>query len=113
MSTQAKSWGRKYPNTTLEAADIHALYIEQGGEVVAGCNLLLLRDHNAAYIEDVFTVESHQRQGLGSVLNRHALKVARGEGLAHCTLVAFATSEAFYATLGFESLSELRNLLLR
>jgi GNAT superfamily N-acetyltransferase len=111
--SKAKGWGRKYEPGLLEDEDVHVLYVEDGGDVVAGANLALLRQRDAAYVEDMFTLKGRQRQGIGSDLMHHMLKLARREKLSRCTLVAFADARPFYAALSFETLSELKLLMKR
>jgi GNAT superfamily N-acetyltransferase len=111
--SQAKGWGRKYEVAYLRHDNVYSFYIEQAGQVVSGGNLLLLYDDDVAYVEDVFTVRSHQHQGLGSALMGQMLQVAAAQGIRYSTLVSFASARAFYEHLGYAKISDLKYLSIK
>jgi GNAT superfamily N-acetyltransferase len=82
-------------------------YIQQEEALVAGANVVMLAEHEVAYIEDVFTVKQHQRKGLARALMFHALRLAQKQGLRYCTLVAFKQAGPFYLNLGFTNIADL------
>jgi len=111
--SQAKGWGRRYVVPYLSDDDVHVLYVEDDGEIVAGGNLVRLHELHAAYIEDMFTVRRRQRLGIGSAVVRHMLETAGDANALCCTLVARAGAKGFCDAGGFEMLSALRPLMKR
>jgi GNAT superfamily N-acetyltransferase len=106
----AKKTGRLFAAELLESSDVHTLYIRDGDEVIAGANLVALRDRKAGYIEDVFTLASRRGQGVGSQLMLGIVATARELGLDHCTLVSVPDAVDFYTGLGFTLVSEMHGL---
>jgi catechol 2,3-dioxygenase-like lactoylglutathione lyase family enzyme/GNAT superfamily N-acetyltransferase len=107
----AKQTGRLFGAELLESPDVYTQYLREGDEVIAGANLVVLRDQKTGYIEDVFTLGSRRGQGVGSQLMVGIVGAARELGLHHCTLVSVPDAVDFYAGLGFTLVSEMHGLL--
>jgi GNAT superfamily N-acetyltransferase/catechol 2,3-dioxygenase-like lactoylglutathione lyase family enzyme len=108
--SSAKETGRLFGAELLENPDVYTQYLRDGDEIIAGANLVALRDQKAGYIEDVFTLASRRGQGVGSQLMGGIVATARELGLHHCTLVSVPDAVDFYTGLGFTLVSEMHGL---
>ena len=106
--SKAKTWGRKFDPALLQYDNVHPLYIEDGGQVVAGCLMMVFEELGAIDVEDVFTVESEQGKGWGRLLMGQAMHLGKKAGMEACSLIAFAEAQAFYHRIGFETLAEVK-----
>ena len=106
--SKAKTWGRKFDPALLEHENVNVLYIEDGGQVVAGCLMMVFEELDAVDVEDVFTVEAQQGKGWGRALMGQAMHLGKKAGMGACSLIAFADAQAFYRKIGFETLAEVK-----
>ena len=97
----------------VHALDVDALvhpairfYSAKRGGVVVGVGALKLLDENHREIKSMHTSASERGRGIGRLMVRHLIDVARTEGaervsLETGTVEAFAPARALYTSLGF------------
>jgi putative acetyltransferase len=85
--------------------------IEQGGEVVGGAGVAPLSggDFEVCELRKMYFLRAARGQGLGAMLLRHCLRVARGFGYQTCyleTLSGMDQAQRLYEKMGFRALRE-------
>ena len=89
----------------------YTLYISVEGDVIVGTLALLIMDNlghigsPSAVIEDVVVDPSRHGQGIGTIMMKSAIDIARAKGCYKAVLSSNVSREkahAFYETLGFE-----------
>ncbi|MGV8939835.1 MAG: GNAT family N-acetyltransferase [Allorhizobium sp.] len=94
----------------IAASTQETLFVaERLGEVVATCQTLVTttlsgRGSSAMIVEAVFTRADCRGQGIGAVMMRHCIDMAKSGGLSHVRLTSNAArkdAHRFYEKLGF------------
>ncbi|MBU5674690.1 GNAT family N-acetyltransferase [Paenibacillus brevis] len=83
---------------------VHHVLVEVGGEPAATGRLIYYVD-NAAKMQRIAVRKEYRSQGIGSVLLLGMEALARELGLTKSVLDAQCHAEAFYAKLGYETIS--------
>lgn len=95
--------GERIHAKTLRDEHIHSFYSSVHGEAVGWTQLVTVYPE-VGYINQLYVLKPHRRQGVGTALIRHVLMQARGLGLQRMVLVPSEMAMPLYRRLGYQPL---------
>jgi GNAT superfamily N-acetyltransferase len=95
--------GERIHVQTLRDKHIHSFYVTVGGEAVGWVQLVTIYPE-VGYINQVYVLESHRRQKLGTALLQRAQKQAMDLGLKHMVVIPSEMAIPLYRRLGYRPL---------
>ena len=105
---QAVGW-TNYTNQPqmLEQALSHSLeiYVALDGDAVVGLIRLVGEGFSSVFVQDLIVLPSYQRQGIGSLLMKEALKDYKDAYQVQLVTEETEKNVGFYRSMGFEALS--------
>lgn len=105
---QAVGW-TNYTNQPqmLEQALFHSLviYLALDGDAVVGLIRLVGDGFSSVFVQDLIVLPSYQRQGIGSLLMKEALKDYKDAYQVQLVTEETEKNVGFYRSMGFEALS--------